>query len=375
MIKILIAGDFCPRDRVADLLDNKQYGVVLDNIKPLFEKKDYAIVNLECPLVDNAEPIKKLGPNLKHNAHSLEALKHIGFDMVTLANNHFYDYGDNGVANTINKLKEYNIDFVGGGTNLEEAGKIFYKDIKNKKIAFINACEHEFSIAAEKTAGSNPLNPIQVYYQVKEAKKIADYVIIITHGGHEHYQLPSPEMKEMFRFFVDAGVSCVVNHHQHCYSGYEIHNGAPIFYGLGNFCFDKPNTRKSIWNEGFMLQLNINEKNNLSFGLIPYIQSDENPEVRLMNTEEKENFENKILDLNNVISDDKLHIKEYQRYLSAKKQEYLLRMIPYTNRYANALARRGLLPNFINSKRRVLLRNMIECESHRGILLNALKQL
>lgn len=51
------------------------------------------------------------------------------------------------------------------------------------------------------------------------------------HGGHEHYQLPSLRMQETYRFFIDAGADVVVNHHQHCFSGYEIYNNKYIFMG------------------------------------------------------------------------------------------------------------------------------------------------
>ena len=54
-----------------------------------------------------------------------------------------------------------------------EASKILYKEIAGMTLAIINCCEHEFSIATEKTAGSNPLNPIKQYYAIKEAKEKA----------------------------------------------------------------------------------------------------------------------------------------------------------------------------------------------------------
>jgi poly-gamma-glutamate synthesis protein (capsule biosynthesis protein) len=121
---------------------------------------------------------------------------------------------------------------VGGGTNLQEASKILYKKIDEKVLALINCCENEFSIATEVTAGSNPLNPIQQYYAIQEAKSKADYVLVIVHGGHELWQLPSPRMQETYRFFIDAGADAVVNHHQHCYSGYEIYKKKPYILNL-----------------------------------------------------------------------------------------------------------------------------------------------
>ena len=136
---------------------------------------------------------------------------------------------------------------------------ILYKEIGDKKLAVINCCEHEFSIATETTAGSNPLNPISQYYAIKEAKEKADYVLVIVHGGHEHYQLPSTRMQETYRFFIDVGADAVVNHHQHCYSGYEYYNGKPIMYGLGNFCFDEGLKKTKQWHEGYIVEISFTE--------------------------------------------------------------------------------------------------------------------
>ena len=106
MVKILIAGDYCPQSRVEKLILEKRYSEVFGDIVPLIEKVDYAIVNLECPVVfDNAKPIEKNGPNLRTTPKALSALKYAGFDMVTLANNHFYDFGEQGVLDTLETCK------------------------------------------------------------------------------------------------------------------------------------------------------------------------------------------------------------------------------------------------------------------------------
>lgn len=101
----------------------------------------------------------------------------------------------------------------------------------------------------------------------------------LYHGGKEHYQLPTPRMQKDYRFFVDAGADVVINHHQHCYSGYEQYNDKYIFYGLGNFCFEST-LRNSIWNEGYMLKLKFEDI--ISFELIPYVQCDDKAGVFIM---------------------------------------------------------------------------------------------
>lgn len=371
-MKVIITGDLCPKERVAQDFANGDYKA-LAAMKPFFEQVDYSIVNLECPILKGDEkPIIKNGPNLHADMHTLEALKEIDVDCVTLANNHFRDFGDDGVLNTLSELSKYGIDNVGGGKNLSEAAAIFYKKIKNETLAIVNCCEPEFSIATETHCGSNPLNPIQQFYAIQEAKQKADYVLVIVHGGVEHYQLPTPRMQETYRFFINAGADAVVNHHQHCYSGYEIFNGKPIFYGLGNLCFDNVSKRKSIWNEGYMVEL-LFSKSSINFSLIPYHQCDSEPKVVLYSETEKQTFNRHIEELNDIIADHAVLERKYVELKQSTRMKYRSHIEPYKSKLMRFLFRKHLLPSFMRSKY-VVIKNMIECESHRERLLDAISE-
>lgn len=275
MISILIAGDYSPMGRVQAAIDKGDFKAVFSEVEKFNASVDYSIVNFETTVADESDsPIYKCGPNLKCSAKSIEALRYAGFDMVTLANNHFYDYGDSSIEKSFAAIEANGLDSVGAGRNIDEASKTFYKKIKDKTVAIINCCEHEFSIATKNHGGCNPLNPIQQYYAIKEAREKADYVIVIVHGGHEHFQLPSLRMKETYRFFIDTGADAVVNHHQHCFSGYEYYKNKPIFYGLGNFCFDEGEDNNDLWYEGYALELGLDE-NEIKIKLHPYKQCKE----------------------------------------------------------------------------------------------------
>ena len=230
-------------------------------------------------------------------------------------------------------------------------------------MAIINCCEHEFSIATETSGGSNPLNPIQQYYAIQEARAKADYVLVIVHGGHEHWQLPSPRMVETYRFFVDAGADAVVNHHQHCYSGYELYHGKPVFYGLGNFCFDSPNHRNDFWNEGYMLMLHFGD--DMKYELIPYRQCAEEPKVALI---ERDSFDSSIRDLNNIIENATKLEEETEKYYALSANQCSNIFEPIRNRYYLACKLRGWLPSLISKERKLHAKNLINCEAHRDKL-------
>lgn len=373
-MKIIIAGDFCPHERVAQLIATNRYDTVLSDVKPLIEGADYSLVNMECPVVfsSSAKAIDKIGPNLRCDPNSMSLIKNTGFSCVTLANNHILDYGYDGVKNTLTVCVELGLDSVGAGLDIQEASRVLYKNIGHRRIGFINCCEYEFSIATEKTAGANPISSIHQYYAIQEARTKCDYIIIITHGGHEYFQYPSPRMKDLYRFYIDAGADVVVNHHQHCFCGYELYKGKPIFYGLGNFCFDASTQRKTVWNEGYLVELNFTNK--IEFQLIPYVQCDDDPVVICMRKDRKESFFQRIEILNSVISDDKRLAQIYQSWLAKNSKEIELAFLPYQNRILRAAYYRGLLPNVLTRLKRLRLIDYIECESHRERTLEMLKR-
>lgn len=363
-MKIVVAGDFCPNERVVPLLQNGNFEAVLGSIRETVSSADYSIVNFECPICFGSErPIEKCGANLCCSENGILAVKWAGFKGVTLANNHFYDYGDQGVLNTIRCCENNDVDYVGGGLNLKAASLTFYKKSGDKTLAIINCCEHEFSIATEDRGGSNPLNPITQYYAIKEARQKADYILVIVHGGNEYFQLPSPRMKETYRFFIDAGADAVVNHHQHCYSGTEIYNGKPIIYGLGNLCFDETNDYGRLWNEGYLAVVDFTDIG-VQLQTKPYVQCEINPDVRWMSQSEEDSFRNHVNELNGIITDDVLLNSKYKDFLNSFNRVVGSLFEPYSSRIVKGLYKRHLLPSIINNKRKLLLQNYIQCESH-----------
>lgn len=366
-MNILIAGDFCPKNRIADIISTTNRDDILHNVAPIIRNCDLSVVNLECPIVNtNAEPIIKEGPHLKCAPIAAQVLKEAGFSMTTLANNHILDYGQVGLQETIQTLDAYKIAHVGAGLNLQEAQKIYYSSEGKQTVAIINCCEHEFSIASETEAGANPLNPIQQWKNISKAKQKTDYVIVIIHGGHEHYSLPSPRMQETYRFFVDAGADAVINHHQHCFSGYEVYNGKPIFYGLGNFCFDWEGKQNSPWNYGFMVELHLDEK--IEFILHPYEQCNQTPDVHQLDEEQKKHFEEEIIQLNTIIASPLALKEHHEQWMEKEAKEWLISLSPVSNRYIKALMRRNLLPLCLSKKKLVALLNKVDCEAHRDKL-------
>ena len=370
-MKLLVAGDFVPQNRIKKKVIDMDMAFVRDVVKPLCKEPTYAIVNLEAPIVlSKTKPITKTGPNMYAPLETIYAIKEAGFNCVTLANNHFRDYGQAGIESTIKVCKKFDIDYVGGGIDLTESRKILYKEINGTYLAIINICEHEWSIATDEYGGANPQNPIRQFYDIKEAREKAQYVAVIVHGGTEWYNLPTPRMKETYRFYIDAGADMVINHHQHCYSGYEIYKGKPIFYGLGNFCFDKGKTDRTFWNEGYMVMLNMGDSG-IHYELIPYVQCAGEPTISIL--ENRKEFDNSIKNLNAIIADDNALKKRFQELALMREDTIKSFMAPYSSKILQKLRAKKLLPSFVTCKRLTQLLAHSQCEAHRDLMIEYLK--
>lgn len=371
-INIIIAGDFTTWYGRNDAVEYGDFVNVCSPIKPFFDSADYSIVNLECPIIEgNEKPIRKNGPHLRGSFRMVEALHYLGVDCVTLANNHFRDFGIEGCTNTFNRLHDYSISHVGGGHNIDEASSPLYVTVKERRIAFLNFCENEFSIAGNDSAGSSPLDLIENYRQITAARLNADYVVVIVHGGNEHYQLPSPRMKKTYRWFVELGADAVINHHQHCFSGYEIYQDKPIVYGIGNFYYYAPRRINSMWNDGYLAQLVFSDK--VSVNAIPYKQCNGDCRIRPMTQSERCVFDEDINRLNNVIADDKILSDYFSAFCESKMKVKEASLTPWNGKLSRFLFCRGFLPSLIGKKRKLSILNFVECEAQRDLLLYYLK--
>lgn len=360
-MKLLITGD---------LVINQNYNITnIDaSVISLFEQSSLNIVNLEAPVTDSVSKIDKTGPNLKsHKESTEEVLKALSVNIVTLANNHILDYDEQGVKDTLDFCEKIKVKTVGAGMNLQEASKILYIDTIEGKIAIVNFAENEWTSATEKTAGSNPMDLIDNFKKIKEAKEKADFVIVIVHGGNEYNHYPSPRMVKQYRFYAENGADAVIGHHTHCISGYETHNNVPILYSIGNFLFTKKSTAQ-VWYTGLIASLNIQKGKNIQFNVIPIEQSEEAYKLSFPNESKSSTIYDQIEEINKVISDPMQLETKWQEFIKRVEPGFMKRISPlggFKNRYINAiLYKSGIYKMFLN---RVYLKehlNRIRCEAH-----------
>ena len=380
--KVLIAGDYCLTGR-ATKMSVEELDMSFCEVKKVVSEADYAMVNLECAVFENAqEPIKKIGPNLHCDNKALQNLKDVGFRCLALANNHFADFGDDAVKESLSMIDSFGFDRVGAGMDVNQAQQTLYVEVNGIRLAVINCCEHEFTTAETSKAGCNPLDVIDQYNAIIDARKQADFVLMLIHGGSEHYQLPTPRMQQTYRFFLEVGADVVVNCHQHCYSGYERYQGKMIFYGLGNFFFDSVREKNRSWNEGYMLTLSFSD--DVSFEIIPYAQCTDKIGVRLFSMEEKRQFGSKIDELNATILNKSVLAESFSKWISAHANDYYwvfrLPVSKWEKRFhkIRAIIKKDdedLCDSFLTQPRVLTLLSYARCESHRDVFVELLKRM
>ena len=373
-MKVLIAGDFVPQNRCIGFLKQSDCVTPFQDVISILEQVDFSIVNLESPVVEGIQtPIDKTGPNLCCPKETINYLKTIGFNAVTLANNHFYDYGEAGVNSTIQNCKDNGVLTVGGGHNVKEASIPLYVRKDVEVLAIINVCEKEWSIASDKHGGAAPLNIIDTYHTIQEARKKADYVLVIVHGGIELYQLPTPMMQDTYRFFVEAGADCIVNHHQHCLSGYEIYQGKPIVYGVGNFCFDRLRDNNEIWSKGYLTELDFSSYA-VKLHIIPYVQFAEYPKVSVQTQINNCEILNTIEELNKIIVERSKLEESFNKFCDGIAESRFQALEPFRNKLVCYMQRHRLFPRLVKREGRKSMLMRVRCSSNRETLTRVLER-
>jgi len=371
-VSIVVAGDLCPMGETEYLLCANQPEKVFSDLLPYIIESQLAIVNLECPLTHSQTPIIKSGPHLQAAPACAEGIRSGGFDVVTLANNHILDMGERGLFDTLSTCHAAGLKTVGAGKNLEEATQPLIVDIRGLKVAILAFTEHEFSIASSHKAGAWPLDPIDNYWQIQEAKKRANFVLVLLHGGNEYYPLPSPRVCKTCRKFVDWGASAVISHHTHVPSGVEIYRGVPIVYGTGNFLFDRPSPQPKGWNTGYLVNLKVQANAQTDIQLIPFQQRAEQPGICKMSAADAERFMSEIARLSSVIADENAMASAWEQFCKTKREEYISGFFAM-NRIERRLLRWGIWPFWRCGQTRVSeLLNLVRCESHRDVLTSVL---
>lgn len=237
---------------------------------------DVMMINNEFPYSDRGAPQEDKMYTFRAPTSAVSVLDEMGVDIVTLANNHTFDYGEDAFMDTLVTLENANMPYVGAGRNIDDAAKPYYFVANGKKIAIIAATQIE-RYANPNTRGATAsqsgvfrcLEPERLIEEIKKAKEEADFVILFIHWGTESTDeldwCQEPQAKQ----YVDAGVDMIVGAHPHVLQEIAYIDGTPVIYSLGNFWFNSKTMDSCI----VTLELNLEDTSIKSLRFEPCLQS------------------------------------------------------------------------------------------------------
>ena len=200
---------------------------------------DAAVVNLESPVTTRGKRITK-PYNFRMDPRFLSVLTGGGIDIVSIANNHIYDYGPRGLLDTISYLDSVGVRHVGAGRNIVEAHRPVIETIRGREIAFLAYYGGgEAPGAGKGSPGVARRDLAQVCGDIRSLRNggVSRFIVIILHWGTERATSPDRAQVAFAHALIDAGADAVVGHHPHVLQGIERYGRGVIAYSLGNFVF------------------------------------------------------------------------------------------------------------------------------------------
>ncbi len=209
----------------------------------LMRNSDVFMLNNEFPYTTRGSQNQKKW-TFRADPKKAAMLKDIGTDVVSLANNHTFDYGEQGFLDTLDALSTAGVPYVGAGHNIEEARKPYYYENNGMRIAIVSATQIERypnaptrGASAKRSGVFRCYDPTLLYQTIAEAKKNADFVITYVHWGTEQMKTPDAGQKDLAKGMADAGADLIIGDHPHCLQTIGYVEGVPVIYSLGNYVF------------------------------------------------------------------------------------------------------------------------------------------
>lgn len=306
--EVVIAGDLCfaedgfvldHYDTVDDLSE-----CIAPEILKISNDADVFYLNHEYSISDRGEALEGKLYTFRAKPKRMELLKEMGTDLVSLANNHVYDFGEDAMLDTMDLLDKAKIQYVGGGRDIDEAKRPIYFVVNGIKIGFVAATNAEVvyytPAAVEDSPGVLEAYDTAEYNQViEDAAGECDYLIAYIHWGPEDTNYYEQYQHDMGKEFLDAGADIVVGGHPHVLQGMEYIDGKPVVYSMGDFWFNDETKYTGL------LKLDINSKGLKEMSFVPCLQTEYTTQY-ISDKEEQEEFYNFFEELSpNAKLDDK----------------------------------------------------------------------
>ncbi len=249
-IKLAFAGDILLDDEYAMMFRYRSRGSDINDTfsATLLERMrnaDVFMLNNEFPFSTRGTPTEGKTFTFRANPSNIEMYAQIGVDLVSLANNHAYDYGEQALLDTFSTLEGAGIPYVGAGRNIEEAKKPVYLIANGMKIAVVSATQIERNAVPDTKEATMTnagvlrcMDPTALLEVIAQAKANSDFVILYIHWGTESQETTDWLQDKQAPIYAEAGVDLIIGDHPHCLQKIDCISGVPVVFSLGNYWFN-----------------------------------------------------------------------------------------------------------------------------------------
>ena len=237
-VHLIAVGDINLANPIARLMKQKGRGYPFSVLKPILQKADIAFGNLECSVAAIGMPIEKQF-TFRAEPQILPVLRESGFDIVSLANNHAWDYGRDALLQTVQNVRKIGVNPVGAGINRAAAHRLVILRRNGMRIGFLAYLGLIPALIPESnTEPSLAMGSVKtIERETRAAKSQVDILIVSLHAGEEGSQLITLRQRSFAHAAIDGGANLVIGHHPHVVQKSERYRKGQIFYSLGNFVF------------------------------------------------------------------------------------------------------------------------------------------
>ena len=274
----------------------KIYGILSEEVVKELNSTSLTIANNEFTISNRGEKMPGKYYTFRASPSRIPIYNEMGVDLVTLANNHVYDYGKLAFLDMLESLDKYKMPHIGAGKNLADASTPYYFIINGYKIAFVNANRSEKNILTPGATDTEPgvlrcYDPTYFTNLIKNTKQESDFLIALLHWGKEdHHELETVQV-ETSKAYIDAGADLIIGTHAHVLQGIDFYKDKAIIYNIGDFIFNHEDKDTMI------LKTIIDNDGNFKYYIIPAHQKDKY--TYLLTGNDKERVINNIINYSN----------------------------------------------------------------------------
>lgn len=291
-VSMLFAGDILFDDEYAVMANAINRGGRVEDVfsAELLEEMrgaDILMVNNEFPYTNRGIALENKQFTFRADTETVSWLNDMGVDIVSLANNHAFDFGEIGLLDTFETLETVGMPYVGAGRNIEEASAPVFFMTGNIKIGILSATQierldHPDTRGAEENVSGvfRCWNPQLLYETIQKTKEECDFLVVFIHWGTENTDELDWAQLDQAPKLAEAGADLIIGAHPHCLQGIDYVGNVPVIYSLGNFWFNS----KSL--DTGMIEAVIDENGIKSLKFLPAKQED--CRTTLLEGEEKE---------------------------------------------------------------------------------------